>query len=74
MITVRALEHCFNCNPGEEFGVTPEEYEAEMRRKKPRVVVVEQSLAAEVVPDDVEDEPTVDEKPNREARARRTRG
>jgi hypothetical protein len=74
VIVVRALTHCFGCNPGEVFGLSPEQFAAEMKRPQPRVAVVEQAKAeAPAAPvAAVLDEPVKEE--NREGGPKRRRG
>lgn len=80
MIVVRALVHIDGVNPGEMFALSPERFEAEMKRAGPkRVAVVEVTqppAAAPVVAppavDVVLEEPVEGE--NRERATKRRRG
>lgn len=76
MIVVVATEHVMGANPGEQFGMTPAQFESEMKRARPRVRVVD--APAVVAPPVEEKAPAVLEEPvveeNREAAPKRRRG
>lgn len=75
-VMVRALEHVFGANPGEVLALTPDAYELEMKRARPRV----EPVAAPASSPPGDDLPTLEEavaRPatqDRQAKPRRARG